>query len=279
MLTAKPLPDVNKDYNNIHPHSIIIAKVPRRTTEKKMFFRLSIFYVFTWFFLIFLGGVQQASGFLPPEVGLAQWGPGIAALLMLVLFRKDGHKITFFSKGMPLQKYLFAALIPFGVGLVIFLITLALSIEPSGNTPIYSSFPLLIFWMPLGALGEELGWRGYLHKKLATRTRLRGLWSSLLVGLLWMPIHVAFLTRGPLFILFLTLLIVSYSIVIYALVQDTGFNVLLAGIFHLAINLSNLLFLDVIYELPFMAVNALVWAVTAVVVVIRRKDIFLAPKG
>ena len=116
--------------------------------------------------------------------------------------------------------------------------------------------------MPFGAIGEELGWRGYLHKKLDPG--MRGLFSSLLVGALWMPIHVQFLTRGPVFILLLALLIISYSVVIYALVHDQDFNVLLAGLFHLAINLSNLLFLDVIYETAFMLVNALVWAAVAV---------------
>ena len=223
-----------------------------------------------------LGGVQGATGILPPEIGLAQWGPGIAALLMLVLFRRDGHKVTFFSKGTSVLRYLYAALIPAGVGLVTFLIKSALSIEPSADAPVYDSFLPLILWMPFGALGEEIGWRGYLHKKLDTR--LRGLWSSLLVGLLWMPIHVAFLTRGSVFLFFLALLIVSYSVVIYALVRDTGFDVLLAGVFHLAINLSNLLFLDVIYELPFMAVNALAWAVTAIIVVVARKELFFATK-
>ena len=39
----------------------------------------------------------------------------------------------------------------------------------------------MVLWMPLGALGEELGWRGYLHKKLDPR--IRGLFSSLLVGI------------------------------------------------------------------------------------------------
>jgi len=239
-----------------------------------MFLRISIFYVFTWFFLVFLGGIQQATGFLPPEVGLAQWGPGIAALLMLVLFRKDGHKITFFSKDTPLQKYLFAALIPVGVGLVILLIRVFISIEPSGDAPVYESLLPLILWMPLGALGEELGWRGYLHKKLDPR--MRGLFSSLLVGVLWMPIHVAFLGEGVVFLAFLILLIISYSVVIYALVQDTGFNVLLASIFHLAINLTNLLFLDVIYETSFMMVNSAVWTITAVIVVLLKKDVFFA---
>jgi hypothetical protein len=108
---------------------------------------------------------------------------------------------------------------------------------------------------------------------------MRGLWSSLLVGLMWMPIHVAFFGQGAVFLLFLALLIVSYSVVIYALVQDTGFSVLLASIFHLFINIANLLFLDVIYETPFMIVNSLVWVVVAVVVVFMKKEIFFSSKG
>ena len=70
-----------------------------------MVLRIGIFYVLAWFFLILLGGLQQATGILPPEIGLAQWGPGIAALLMLLLFRRDGFKITFFSKGTPILRY------------------------------------------------------------------------------------------------------------------------------------------------------------------------------
>ena len=135
----------------------------------------------------------------------------------------------------------------------------------------------MVLWMPLGAIGEELGWRGYLHKKLDTR--MRGLFSSLLVGVMWMPIHVSFFGEGPVFLLFLALMIISYSLVIYALVQDTGFNVLLASIFHLFINVSNLLFLDVIHETSFMVVNALVWVVLAVVVVFMKKDVFLQQKA
>ena len=242
-----------------------------------MFLRISIFYVLTWFFLILLGGIQQATGLLPPEIGLAQWGPGIAALLMLVIFRKDGHKITFFSKETPFQKYLSAALIPVGVGLIVLLVKSFMSIEPSTDAPKYGSLLAMVLWMPLGALGEELGWRGYLHKKLDPR--MRGLVSSLLVGVLWMPIHVAFFGEGFVFLLFLALLIISYSIVIYALVQDTGFNVLLAGIFHLSINLTNLLFLDVVYEMQFMMVNALVWAAVAMITIFTKRKLFFASKN
>jgi membrane protease YdiL (CAAX protease family) len=197
---------------------------------------------------------------------------------MLLLFRKDGHRFTFFSSETPARRYLYAALVPVGIALVLFLIRSLISIEPSAEAPVFGSWLAFILWMPFGAVGEELGWRGYLHKSLATRTRLPGLLSSLLVGFLWMPIHVTFLTRGPVFVLLLILLIISYAIVIYALVQDTQFNVLLASVFHLSINLTNLLFLDVIYETSFMFLNSLGWTVAAVVTVVMKKEIFFTSR-
>lgn len=241
-----------------------------------MILRIIVFYLLTWFFLILLGGGQQATGVVPAEIGLAQWAPGIAALLMLVIFRKDGFKITFFSKETPARRYLFAALIPLGVGMVIYVIKLMIPMSSARAPYIFDNLPLVLLWIPLGALGEELGWRGYLNKKLDPR--MRGLFSSLLVGLLWMPIHVQFLGRGPVFLFFFALMIISYSIVIYALVQDTSFNVLLASVFHLSINLANLFFLDVIYVTSFMVVSSLVWAVVAAVTIFLKRDIFLASK-
>ena len=242
-----------------------------------MFLRISIFYALTWFFIALLATIQQATGLLPPSIGLPQWGPGLAALVMLVLFRKDGHKITFFSKATPAMRYVHAALIPVGAGLTILLISRLMNIQPSPDAPMYNSVLPLILWMPFGAIGEELGWRGYLHKKLDTR--MRGLYSSLMVGILWAPIHVTFFSRGPVFVFFLFVLIISYAIVIYALVQNTGFSVALASVFHLFINLSNLLYLDVIYESQFMITNALVWATIAVATIIIKRDLFLSRRG
>lgn len=242
-----------------------------------MFLRISVFYVLTWLFLMLLGGIQQETGLLPAEIGLAQWGPGIAALLMLLIFRKDGHKIVFFSRDTTVLRYLFAALIPVGVGLIVLLISSLLPLGTSATRMAYDSLLLLILWAPFGALGEEIGWRGYLHKTLDTR--MRGLFSSLLVGILWMPIHVHFFAQGPVFLFFLVLLIISYSVVIYALVQDTGFNVMLATIFHLSINLTNLLYLDVIYETSFMMINGIVWVVVAAILILTKRDIFLTPKS
>ena len=241
-----------------------------------MFLRVVVFYGLTWFFLMLLGGIQQATGLLPPQIGLAQWGPGIAALLMLVIFRKDGHKILFFSKDTPIIRYVYALLIPVGIGLVVLLISSWLPMAKSEPQAIYDSLGLILLWLPLGAIGEEIGWRGYLNKMLDRR--LRGLISALLVGLLWMPIHISFFAQGPVFIFFLTLSIISWSIVIYALVQDTGFSVTLAALIHLSINLTNLLFLDVIYETTFMMVNATVWANFAAIIVLMKRELYLGSK-
>jgi membrane protease YdiL (CAAX protease family) len=241
-----------------------------------MFLRIGIFYVLTWFFLVLFAGLQQATGILPPQIGLAQWGPGAAALLMLVIFRRDGFRITFFSKDTPMMRYVYAALIPASVGLIVFLVRSLIPME-SSVPEIYNQILLILIWTPVGALGEELGWRGYLHKKLATR--LDGLVSSVLVGILWMLIHVTFLTQGPVFLFFMALWFISLSIVVYALVQDTGFSVLLATIFHVAVNLINLLIIDVTYETSFWIVNGTIWAMVAAVVLFMKKDLFFTSKG
>ncbi len=195
---------------------------------------------------------------------------------MLVIFRKDGFKITFFSKSTPALRYLYSALIPLGMGLIVYLIKFLVPMETDAVRGISINLPLSLLWIPLGAIGEEIGWRGYLHQKIDPH--MRGLFSSMLVGMFWMPIHVSFLSQSPVFLIFFTLMIMSFSVVIYALVNDTGFNVLLAAVFHMAINLTNFLFLDVMFQASFMMINSLAWVVLAIIIVFKKKDLFLGSK-
>jgi membrane protease YdiL (CAAX protease family) len=243
---------------------------------KKFMSRIVLFYLFSWFFLMLLGGIQQESGLIPPEIGIAQWGPGLAGILMYYIFRKDGSRFTFYQKDTPRFRYVLAAVIPAGMGVVVYFLYSLLINERSLSPEVYESLLLVILWTPLGALGEEIGWRGYLHKKL--NSKMSGLVSSLLVGLLWMPIHIHFLGEGFLFVVFLTLLLISYSIVIYILVQDIGFSVLVATIFHMSVNLSNLLFLEVIQETRFMVINGMIWTVLAGTIVLIKKKAFMRPQ-
>lgn len=237
--------------------------------------RTVVFYVLMFVFLIMLGGSSAALG-VPDEIGLAQLGPGIAGLLMLVIFRKDGHRIAFFNRETPWQRYGYVVLIMLGGTAVTYGLSQLLRVEGTDTSYAAASLSLLLLWMPFGALGEEIGWRGYLHKYLDGR--LTGIVSSLIVGLLWATMHVHFFQNGPVFMLFFVLLMISYTIVMYALLRDTGFDVLLASFFHFMINLTNLLFLDRINVLGFMIVYSLVWTAVAVITLWLKKDQFFAAK-
>lgn len=241
-----------------------------------MILRVAVFYILAFFLLILLGGGSQAIG-IPPEIGLAQWGPGIAGLLMLVFFRKDAFRITFINRQTPLLRYVIAAAIPFGVALIVYLITQMIGYDEAAAGMAIANPLLFSLWIPFGALGEEIGWRGYLQKRLDGR--LRGIVSSVLVGLLWMPIHVHLFQNGLMYMLLVTVLLIAYSIVIYALTQDTGFSVLLATVFHAAINYSNLLFLDIFNEISFMAVYTGIWVVIAIATILMRRTQFFEPQA
>ena len=215
--------------------------------------RVAIFHVLTFAFTIVLAGIQEGAAISPEGVILPQWGSGLAALVMLV-FHGDRHRFSVIDRSIPLSRYVVAALVPIGGALAAYLIeTLILGAIPFGDTA--STPGLLLLWMPLGAFGEELGWRGYLHKRL--NIRLAGLPSSLIVGIMWALGHVGLYQNGVL------------------LVQATAFNVMLAAIFHLTINITNLLSYSIINEISFIVINALVWAAIAVAVVLTRRSLFI----
>lgn len=230
-----------------------------------MILRIVLFYVLTFLFTVVLGGAQEATGVAAGWLTLPQLAPGLAALVMLLLFRRDGLRL---SLGMPAGPRLLLALL--AAPAVAAAVYLAWRPAP-GELPV--SLWLLLPGMAIGAFGEELGWRGYLHRRIDAR--LSPLVSSVVVGVLWALWHVGAYQNGPVYMAFLVLLMVSYSIVLYRLLAGSRFNVWLAAAFHLGINLGNLPFLGVINDVSFMGVSAIVWAAIAAVVVIRRRDLFL----
>lgn len=238
-----------------------------------MILRVIVFYVLTWFFTMLIGGLQQEAGLLPGLTFLPQWGPGIAGLLtMLIFLKKDRVRITFFRAGMPLQRYLWVFLLPLGHGALMFLVAL-LFFDRLGALPFT---PVLIISMVIGALGEEIGWRGYLHKRIAPR--LSGLTSSLIVGVLWAPFHMQLWAGGVVFMAFFGLALVSLSIIVYAVLAEYECNVLGATLFHLAINLTNAMFIGLIssFSLPFMIAYGVIAALIAAVVVFARRELFFS---
>jgi len=235
--------------------------------------RVVVFYVLTWFFTFLIGGVQQEIG-LPAELTvLFQWAPGIAGLLTMLIFRKrDGVRITFFSRTMALQQYLWAFLLPLGFGLLAFVFARVFLGDPQGMQVTVAGVGLMI----AGAVGEEIGWRGYLHKRIAPH--MSGLTSSLLVGVLWALFHVQYYEGGLLFMAFMGVAFISLSIMAYAVLAEYEFNVLGAALFHLGINLTAALIAGLVlsFRLSFAIAYGVIAALIAAAVVFVRREMFFS---
>ena len=234
-----------------------------------MVLRVVVYFGLMVFVLLFVGGLQQEVGLPDDLMVLFQWAPGIAGLLTMLIFRRrDAARIAFLDPDMPLRRYVQAFLVPASLGVLSFAFALVF-LGGSQSVPLTLAG---IGMMTIGAVGEEIGWRGYLHRRIAPH--MSGLTSSLVVGLLWTAFHLTmYIEGGALFIAFMALAFVSMSIMAYAALADYAFNVLGATVFHLAINLtSSLVFCYLLgFDLAF---------VIAAAVVLLRRDLFfteLAP--
>lgn len=98
------------------------------------------------------------------RIGIAWYGVALIGPMILALF---ANILPIFLSGMPPQHRLVFSPIPgFGAGNLFF----------------------MIFGMPIGALGEELGWRGF--AQLNWQKRYGALAASIFVGIIWSTWHI-----------------------------------------------------------------------------------------
>ena len=239
----------------------------------KTLIKAGLFFGITFIFTIILSVIQQALGIDAEKIVLPQFGPGLAALVMVMVFRGDHAKFTIAFKGIPFLKYLGVIGIPIAVSIILFLIYGCfigpISIPPANA----SSLAVMLGGMLLGAFGEELGWRGYLQNML--HKRLNGLLAFLLVGVLWGLWHVGNYQNGPTYVLFFVFSTIGYSAVLAWLLQGTDFNVVLACLFHFAVNAGFYILKDALADIRLITLNGLVWLGAAVVIVALNRKEFL----
>jgi membrane protease YdiL (CAAX protease family) len=236
----------------------------------KTLIRIGIFFGITFVFTIILAVLQQALGIDAEKIVLPQFGPGLAALAMVLVFRGDNVKFTISFKGIPFLKYLGAISIPIVVSTILFLIYRQYISPISIPHTNASSFVIMLGGMLLGAFGEELGWRGYLQNML--NGRLNGLIAFLLVGVLWGLWHVGNYQNGSTYMLFFVFSTIGYSAVIAWLLQGT-YNVILACIFHFAVNAGFYILKDALADSRLIVLNGFVWIGAAVIIMaFNRKD-------
>jgi len=232
-----------------------------------------LFIALTILFTLLLGWIQQNSEVVPAWVILPQLAPGLAAWLMLGIFRDQKMILAVPEVHHQWWKFAAALLIPLGLAGLQFLIYQQLhhflDVPPLRGT----GFLILLSWMFVGAFAEELGWRGYLQPLLAGK--LNGLLTSLVVGSLWGLWHFGNYQQGSSYMIFFLLSTVAYSTVITWLIRDAGWNVILPLFVHLAVNMGYYVFSSVLSDPRYMRINGLVWVGAAFLVVILQWKFFM----
>lgn len=194
-------------------------------------------------------------------------GPLLAALLLVATITGKDDRRVFFRKWLTwrvgFQWYLVVLFEPALVTLLVLAVTSLLG-GPSFNFahppiaqqspfpfPLPSSISPWLLIGPLfllggllgGPLGEEPGWRGYALAKLQNRYSALG--ASLLLGILWAVWHLPFFfllgtTESTTPFLFFALGMMANSILITWVYNHTRGSVLLAFLFHTALNTTEL---------------------------------------
>lgn len=239
--------------------------------------RLGLFYGLTFVFTIPLALVQQMLGVDAMTISLPQFGPGIAAVVMVMAYRQDRLRFTITFKGSDIARYLGALIIPIVVPLILFWAYDRFIDSLSVPRIDGAAFAVMLGGIMLGAFGEELGWRGYAQKML--EMRLGGVAAFLLVGLLWGLWHVGNFQYGPLYMLTFVFSTIGYSAVMAWLLRGTDYNVVLATLFHFGVNVGFYVLTDGVGDVRLAALNGVVWLGAAAVVVALDRERLLRPRG
>jgi membrane protease YdiL (CAAX protease family) len=217
---------------------------------------LTLYFIFvftiTWGIaaLLLLLPNQMAALFGPmsarnPIFFLAVYAPTLSALLLTATIEGWAGVVALLSRMVRwrfgLQWYLFVLL---GIPVLGLCAT-----AWGGGTPLYPwgqwylYIPLLLsqIFVDPGALGEELGWRGYALPRLLAR--YQALWASLILGAIWFVWHLPafFVSGAPQNSLSLPAFFMSalaLSILATWLYNNTGGSVLPSMLLHLTANFS-----------------------------------------
>jgi len=194
----------------------------------------------------------------------------IAILLSYLDNKKTGVRNlfkTFCHKGIPIQWYILAIIIPFIVHLLASLLDLWRGTEflpPFGNASLRTLVSIVIIFL-LAGVGEEMGWRGYLLPRL--QQKYNSVISSIIAGLVTGFWHLPlFLLRGALhsnhsFLPFL-MLSVAFSFMYTWLMDNTG-AVLILALFHTFHDIASISFSQRDHLSSF-----LIYAIIAIIIIV-----------
>uniref|UniRef100_UPI00404A2147 CPBP family intramembrane glutamic endopeptidase n=1 Tax=Fulvivirga sp. TaxID=1931237 RepID=UPI00404A2147 len=201
-------------------------------------------FLFSW--VIWIAGYYIGDGTIPLLfLILGTFGPAISALLLASKETKPNVLVQFIKTFRSSAKNYWMALLIFPLFLLVLTVLL---VQLKAYKLDFSQFSIvnLIILLPVnivlgGALGEEIGWRGYLLKKL--QLRYSDFYSSLIVGLVWSAWHLPlFLTKtyeNPMLQYFAIVILMSF---VFTFISNRSpESIWPVVMLHASFNVSNML--------------------------------------
>ncbi|WP_313340598.1 type II CAAX endopeptidase family protein [Sedimentibacter sp.] len=227
-------------------------------------------------FVFYMGTILLSGMFLLLQVfvftdsglTLMQFAPGIVAIVMVKLVRKENESITLFKRCVQQKSdWLWVSLSAIVPAVMVWGCDVAYRVFTHQSFDSYSSSavnwsPWYIFSVCLGCIGEEIGWRGYLLPLLSQKHGL--LRSGMLVGLMWGIWHFQF-GEGWGFILFI-IMTVELSIIITWLWHKSNQSLLAAIIFHASFNYCTQYLYGNIFNIYLRLLQVLLFGMLAVII-------------
>lgn len=217
-------------------------------------------------------GIQQKLNLDFEKIVLPQLAPAIAFFILILFFKDLKVPIKFeFNKGISL-KLCIALVLPLLLMTIAFYTGKQLGLKPQLTHNLKPLFSFMFIGILIGALGEEIGWRGFLQPTLEKHNSV--LLSSIIIGLIWGLWHIGHYKNGVLFMVGFLLFTIAASIILAYLLRDTNYNIIVAVLFHTSINLGfYLLFKNSLTDSKLMIINGIIWMIPAIgIVLVTGKD-------
>ena len=242
---------------------------------------LLLLFSFTWTWGLFVAPGLLSSGTMESFLaGLlpSVWMPTILALVFMLCeggvtgTRREVVTLLGYTRGSG-RLLIVAAVLPAAVTAIAVSIGRAAgdgtSFIPSTALPTMVALQLVT-----GAVGEELGWRGYLLPRLARRVGHTG--AALIMAVLWALWHLpAFFTPGMphqmMPMMLVLLFIAAFGLWLAFVFNSTGGSVIVAIVAHLSLNVTIGLGGVQLSSQVFWGTMAAVFGLVAIFTVIRQR--------
>lgn len=237
---------------------------------KKVIINTLVFILLTMVMTLLLGGIQETTGLSNSLISLPQLAPALGFTLTALLFKRIKLRLQLKFDAWSIYKMALAFILPFLILFKVYLVVNLLDMNvavPDGH--LYALWPVLP-GIILGAAGEEIGWRGFLQRHFEARFSV--LLSGVFTGLCWGLWHVHLYQNGMLYLLAFLLFTISSSVVLTWLMRGTSYNVIVATLFHVSLNLGFYYFFETfLQQTSVMLSIGIVWAIPGFIVALNSK--------